>query len=71
MICYKDMTFCPGPCANVSCYRHTKRVEEGKDLLEKHPYLGVAWFIEMPSNCPDFKSPLKMEDIFSGENINI
>lgn len=53
---YKDMTFCPGPCGNYNCHRHKCHVDEAwKDggYLQQHPYVPVAWFVEMP-DCKQY-----------------
>lgn len=58
MMCYKDMTFCPGPCANVECFRHKKHVEDAQQeggWLHQNSYVPVCWFIERPIECKEYK----------------
>lgn len=60
MMCYKDQTFCPGPCANEYCFRHKSHVEEAQKeggWLDKNPYVPVCWFIERPMDCKEYIDP--------------
>jgi len=60
MMCYKDQTFRPGPCANTECFRHKSHVEEAQKeggWLQQNPYVPVAWFIELPTDCDKWIAP--------------
>ena len=52
MICYKDMAFCVGPCANYSCDRHPCRVMPATNLD-----IPVAW-MDFRQHCPLYVDPL-------------
>jgi len=55
---YKDMTFCPGPCATTDCFRHSDRVkkdEEAVKFLKENPWMPVGWFINLPVDCANYK----------------
>lgn len=55
MSCYKDTTYCPGPCDNKKCFRHLIHIDH--DYLKVHSYIPVAWFLELPKDCPDYIPP--------------
>ncbi len=55
MMCYKDQTFCPGPCANEECFRHPIHIDH--EWLKVNSYMPVAWFLEMPQDCKDWVQP--------------
>lgn len=55
MMCYKEMTFCPGPCANTDCFRHKDKIDH--EWLKENSYVPVAWFIELPIECDKWIDP--------------
>ena len=59
-MCYKDMTFCPGPCATTDCYRHSDRInkdEDARKFLTENTWMPISWFVNIPVDCAKYVKP--------------
>lgn len=57
MMCYKDMTFCPGPCGNKCCLRHKSIVDDAYKeggFLNQNSWMPVSWYVEIPEGCQEW-----------------